>query len=237
LFADVALTATGSEPRWWAAGCDAITDSTCHVAVDNARWPAVGFATDPSTSFPADVTIRLHIRKAGSGAGTVRGDSIDCGGRCSADIAYRTRRTLMAVPAAGSRFARWKGACSTEPSCSLTVGPVTAITAVFDEIREPVPPGSEKFQAKVGRPRASGAGRRRAILIPVDMNARASLRARLMRGRRQVATRVWRLSAGRHLLRMRVPRGARRGLHTLRVTVRDTSGPPQRSVHKVRLRR
>src|SRR5262245_1296784 len=54
----------------------------------------------------------LNVSRAGTGSGQVGGDSIDCGGTCSASYDAGTSVTLNASPNAGSMFAGWSGDCS-----------------------------------------------------------------------------------------------------------------------------
>ena len=79
----------------------------------------------------AIVSVKLQVRKAGSGSGRVTALGLDCGTRCNASYAYGTKLTLEAVPGPGSTFVRWEGACAQNPTCTVVVGPITTIVAQF----------------------------------------------------------------------------------------------------------
>ena len=64
----------------------------------------------------------------------MRGEGVDCGDRCSVDLDFGARLSLVTDPARGSRFAGWEGACGGDATCALDVGPVTTLAAVFDPI-------------------------------------------------------------------------------------------------------
>jgi len=77
----------------------------------------------------------LAVTKAGSGAGTVTASSggISCGATCSATVADGTSVTLVAAPAAGSRFASWSGDCAgSSMACALVMDRQRTVTAVFE---------------------------------------------------------------------------------------------------------
>lgn len=61
----------------------------------------------------------VTVNKVGGGAGTVNGGGIDCGATCSTKIDAGSALTLTAVPATGSVFAGWGGACSGLGSCQI----------------------------------------------------------------------------------------------------------------------
>jgi hypothetical protein len=122
---------------------------------------------------------------------------------------------------------------------------VTTLGAVFDSVsaaargerRQSRRQSRRTLVVRVRRIAVRGSGRRRVILIRIGVNARATVRARLLRGRRQVASRRWRVRAGQRVLRMRVPARARRGVYRLRLTIRDSTGQTRRVTRSVRLRR
>lgn len=84
----------------WGGDCSG-TSSTASVVVDeNATCTA---------TFQARPTHLVSVAVTGSGA--VTGTGIDCPGDCSQEVPEHTELVLTATPAAGYRFARWKGAC------------------------------------------------------------------------------------------------------------------------------
>ncbi|MCB1688809.1 MAG: putative Ig domain-containing protein [Halioglobus sp.] len=79
----------------------------------------------------------LSVQKPGTGTGTVTGNGIDCGANCSVTLNLGTQATLIATPAAGSKFAGWSGACVGTASCVVTLNANTVVNAQFDLL----PPG------------------------------------------------------------------------------------------------
>ena len=142
------------DPPSFAAGSS--SSSTLTLAVGNSTvigtysiqfLPFIGTDTlaqdAPTPTLTLTVTARpgVTVSKAGSGSGTVTSNpaGINCGGACNAQF-DAAPVTLTAVPAAGSAFASWGGAC---------VG--TALTCTF------TPPGSRRygnvqFDGSVDRP-------------------------------------------------------------------------------------
>jgi hypothetical protein len=223
--------------------CDSIVGATCTVLPAWPRWAAVGFGGLAPDAVPSEVTVTFRVAKAGNGSGTVRG-AVDCGSSCSIQRSFGTSETLTAVPDSGSRFGGWRAACGSNPTCSLAVGPVTSLTAVFQSnatgggATNPggKQPPSRPFAARVLGLRVTGHGRRRVLSIRLRVNATATVRAGLLRGRRQVATHRWRVRTGPHVLRMRVPARARPGTYKVRLNM---SGPGRtvRLTRSVRVRR
>jgi hypothetical protein len=232
---DVSLAAADTSPLSpqfppaWHLPCDFGGGSVCGLTADRARWAAIGFdGQQPAIAqVPPTITVRFHILKAGSGSGRVQGGSIDCGGSCTVLRDFGARQTLTATPDAGSHFAGWRSACSSAATCTLAVGPVTAVTATFDASGSASTPGqspSLAFKASLGRLVVTGHGRKRVVVFRVRVSTPASVRARLTRGHRTLVSRSWRVAAGLHRLRLRVPRKAKAGAYRLRLTVRDASG-------------
>ena len=87
----------------------------------------------------------LTVSKSGAGTGTVESDSpgISCGDACKAEFNAGRTVKLTAVPAAGSVFAGWSGACSGTGSCQVILSGPAAVEAIF----EPAPPALAARQA------------------------------------------------------------------------------------------
>ena len=75
----------------------------------------------------------LDVTTMGTGTGTVSSDitGIDCGVDCMETFAPSTAVTLTAVPAAGSIFNGWSGACTGLDDCALTMDAMHSVTAEF----------------------------------------------------------------------------------------------------------
>lgn len=246
LLSDLTLVATGKEPRFNPGDCDvaqAGSDrSTCTATLLGRQQFNVGFnGQAPPDNAPPRVDVIFRVRKTGSGAGTIRG-ALDCGSRCSVRVPFRQRVSLVADAAAGSRFVRWIGGCGTDATCSLQASS-TSVAAEFADVPaprpEPRPDPRPVFGARIGKITTTGRGRRRAIRIAVLVNAPASARATLVKGRRQVVGRLFSVAPGPvRTLRLRVPARTRAGRYQLKLTIRDRAGSaPIRLARGVRLRR
>lgn len=125
---EVTLTvsaAEGSEFTGWSGGVCSGTGGSCTVTVEG------------STQVTATFELTVHtitVNKSGDGDGTVTSEPpvIDCGGVCSADLAFGTEIMFLATPAIGSSFGGWEGIiCNGSVGCTFIVtGPVTT-TARF----------------------------------------------------------------------------------------------------------
>lgn len=228
----------------WVVGCQDVSPDgqTCTTTVDRNPWwvgAAFGGATLDPSDFPPKIRVRFRVIVTGGGNGTVRGDRIDCGRRCSSTYDYGDRERLRADAAAGSRFDHWVGGCGKDPTCTLPVGRITTVRAVFAATAKQSSghPGTAK-RLSARRVRLAALGRRgkRRVVLVVAVNESATGRLRLLRGRRQVAARTYRLRSGRNRLLLRVPPAARGGRYRLVLTVRAASGTRTVSGN-VRLRR
>jgi hypothetical protein len=237
----VNLTATTPDPRW-VVGCQAVSPDgrTCTTTVDRDPWwvgVAFGDAELDPSEFPPKIRVRFRVVVSGSGEGDVHGDRIDCGKRCSNTYDYGDREHLRADPAAGSRFDHWVGGCGKDPTCTVPVGRITTVRAVF--ARESSGGNGRKSDQlsarRLGLAAFGRRGKRRVVLV-VAVNQRVTARLRLLRGRRRVAARTYRLQAGRHRLVLRVPRAAPGGRYRVVLKVRGASGA-QTVTGRVRLRR
>jgi hypothetical protein len=225
--------------------CDSEQPPPCDVTMAWPRWAAVGFGTvqpNPSDTIPAEITVDFQVRKGGSGSGTVRSEAIDCGGRCTRDFKFGEPQTLMADPDSGSRFDHWGSACGTSPRCSLAVGPVTGLTAFFERSSasggspQQQPSQTPRLSARVLRIRVTGHGRKRTIFVRLSVNATSSVRAVLLRGRKRVASKRFRVKAGTPLVRFRVPKRVKAGTYRLRLTIKG-NGQTRQLTRRVRLPR
>jgi hypothetical protein len=77
----------------------------------------------------------LAVTKFGDGTGTVSSEpsGISCGATCLASFESGTNVTLIATPAAGSRFKGWGDACSgTSTTCTITMNAQRLAIAYFE---------------------------------------------------------------------------------------------------------
>jgi Divergent InlB B-repeat domain len=215
-------------------------DLLCTVSVLGPTVGSVVFDDVPGGDRNPTISVSFRVFKQGSGSGTVRSASLDCGRRCAIEGHFGDRETMVANAEPGSRFAGWRGMCSGAPQCSIAVGPVTSAVAVFDRadpakdhpgVSRRVPdargapaPAGAAFVARLWRVAVSGHGRHRRVLMRLQLNASATVTATLRRGRHRVARGHWRVRRGTPLVRLRVPAGVRAGRYRLAVSLRDAAG-------------
>jgi alpha-tubulin suppressor-like RCC1 family protein len=125
----VTLTATpdaGSAFSGWSGACNGT--GTCTVTLGAITNVAAFFSPIGSAA-----PFLLTAANSGSGSGRVTSSptGIDCGTTCGALITSGTNVTLTAIPASGSTFAGWTGACTGTGSCTVTMSAAKNVTAVF----------------------------------------------------------------------------------------------------------
>jgi List-Bact-rpt repeat protein len=89
-----------------------------------------------------------------SGTGSVAADvpGLTCAASCTTTWNNGQQVVLTATPAAGAKLVRWGGACSGSATCSVTVGPGAAVSALFA-------PGAFRLTVRVaGRGSVSSSG-------------------------------------------------------------------------------
>ncbi|MEI7745804.1 MAG: hypothetical protein WCK58_18865 [Chloroflexota bacterium] len=119
-----ATPATGSTFTGWSGACTGT--GTCTLSMKAAKAVTATFTLVP-VKYAATVT------KAGTGAGTVTSSpaGISCGTTCSFPFTSGASVLLTAVPATGSTFTGWTGACTGTGICLLSMTADRAVTATF----------------------------------------------------------------------------------------------------------
>lgn len=74
----------------------------------------------------------LSVSKTGTGTGTVTGQDINCGAKCSGAYSSGTAVSLTAAPSGGSTFVGWSGVCSGTGACAITMDSDKSVTAAFN---------------------------------------------------------------------------------------------------------
>lgn len=92
---------------------------------------------------PAPTIYTLTAAKTGDGAIVSSPAGINCGSACSAGFAAGTIVALTAVPASGSVFAGWNGACSGTGTCPLAMSGSRSVTATFTATPTTQPPPAQ----------------------------------------------------------------------------------------------
>lgn len=123
--ATLALSATpaaGSVFTGWIGDCSG--QSTCRLRMSEDRHVTGVFTLAPLT---------LSLSTTGTGKGTIRSadGQINCSEACTTTYPPGSQITLTAIPAEGSRFTGWGGACSGLETCQLTLNASEPVTADF----------------------------------------------------------------------------------------------------------
>ena len=86
----------------------------------------------------------VTVAKSGVGSGSVSSSptGISCGTTCSASFSSGASVILTAVPASGSVFTGWSGACTGTSTCSLAMNAAKSVTATFGVAADTVPPST-----------------------------------------------------------------------------------------------
>ena len=217
----VQLTATPASAKWLFAGWrgDCGGTNACTVIADTTRSVTAVFRL-------LRRPVRVELR--GRGRGVVRSTpaGIECPPSCTFAFPDGAGVAFSAAPAAGSLFAGWTGAC-VGASCALSVGADTVVRARFDRCATLDFRG---FVAKVLR------GPRR-IRVALVLTGPASVRVVVLRGRATIKQlRTGRLAPGTRTLSLTIPRRAKAGRHTVRVTLTDACGGTKTRTRTVRLK-
>ena len=180
-FGETVILGSGDDSRgvrwraYVAAAADGATTVVWHSLV------GVDWTVRTRTAVPAYHA--LTVAKAGRGAGTVTSSptGIDCGVVCTRSILDLTPVTLTAIPAKGSAFGGWSGACSGRgTTCVVTMTAAKSLTATFTRAlsasrqRAEVRAGSIVLRTRVTVP---GAGRL-ALVATTKRNREAPRRWR-----------------------------------------------------------
>lgn len=115
------------------SGCAAVT-----AVITNENQTAPNPTTSDVRSYQLttaspSTNATLSVTRLGSGSGTVSTDvaGINCGTDCSENYPDGTVVNVTAVPAAGSVFSGWSGACTGTGTCSVTVDSAKSVGANF----------------------------------------------------------------------------------------------------------
>lgn len=146
----------------------AVATALSSIACDSGEKPP---APDTCEGNPSDTcgTVTLTVVRSGSGTGTVASSplGIDCGSTCSLELVAGATVLLTSTPDESSRFAGWKGACTGEASCQVTVSASMTVEAVF--VRE----SSQTHMLEVVKT-GEGEGRVRSTPTGIDCGSACS---------------------------------------------------------------
>ncbi len=117
--------------------------------------------------------------------------------------------TLVATPRPGFKFDRWDtGPCSGNGECSVSVNGLTKTRAIFVEV-----PAGSISGAKVTKVK-----KKRFVTVTLAMTDTATTTTELRVGSRIIASKVGTLTAGTRTVKLTVPKTAKKGAATVRVT-------------------
>src|SRR6267378_3780077 len=108
------------------------------AAVAGAVLVGCGGTTQPNQSSggpgsgggSGQYTLAVHI--AGNGEVQSSSLALSCVADCERALAAMTAVRLIAVPASGSSFAGWQGACSGTGPCAISMSADAQVTATFN---------------------------------------------------------------------------------------------------------
>jgi hypothetical protein len=104
------------------------------AALQTGGLPAQTDGRTVCNNVPGKFCLQITLQGAGSGRVASRPAGITCPRDCIANFRLSEHRvTLVATPAAGSRFVRWTGCLpATSPTCVAPLSTATFVTARFE---------------------------------------------------------------------------------------------------------
>ena len=212
----VALPDTVTPFLSWKFGCapSSVDPRRCTLTATNRpNWVGVALGEDAEIGVPTTLAVLFDIARVGKGV--VRGRELDCGEKCEHRYVFGTQEVLSALPAEGWRFTQWDGACAKAATCSLYIGPVTTLGAVFVENLVP--------QLQTVKATGSKSSRKLTVRLSVRHAAQVRLRLRRDGAARIIADRRFALKAGANTLALPLPR-VKAGRFRLVISVSDGLG-------------
>ena len=124
-------------------------------------------------------------------------------------------RSCVASPAGGWRFTQWNGACGKAATCSLYIGPVTTVGALF----------TENLAPQLQSVKATGrSGRKLTVRLSVRHAAQVRLQLRRDGAAKVLADRRFALKGGANAVVLAVPAKVKAGRFRLTISVSDGLG-------------
>jgi hypothetical protein len=201
----------------WKFGC-AVSPSDprrCTLTATNRpNWVGVALGEDAEIGVPNTLAVLFDVARVGNGV--ITGLELDCGAKCEHRYVFGTREELSARPSDGWRFTGWNGACGKAATCSLYIGPVTTLGALFTENLAP------QLQS------VKATGRRAARTLRVRLSVRHAAQVRLQLRRdgagKVLANRRFDLRGGASTVVLAVPARIKAGRFRLTISVSDGLG-------------
>jgi hypothetical protein len=114
-------------------GGDPLASKVLDPGRDDYYGHAGGWTDTQDSAWLVRLDAQAPLEVTVSGAGAVSSDvpGLLCSASCTTTWNSGQRLVLRASPARGSRLVRWSGSCSGSASCTVTVAPGAAVTALF----------------------------------------------------------------------------------------------------------
>jgi hypothetical protein len=173
---EVSLTAAaadGSEFKGWSGACAGA--GACEVTLDEATSVGAEFAAAPKQR------VKLTVLKTGSGIVSSAPSGIACGAICERGYEKGEVVKLTPIPAVGSKFAGWGGACAGVGACEVTMSTLREVAASFEPIFAVQP--VESSSSGGGDPPAAAAGAPAAV--PPRPKASPLAKCKKLKGRKR----------------------------------------------------
>jgi Divergent InlB B-repeat domain len=209
----VALPDADSPFLSWKFGCAVSTTDPrrCTLTATNRpNWVGVALGEDDTIGVPTTLAVLFDVARVGSGV--IKGLELDCGAKCEHRYVFGSREKLVASPASGWRFTQWNGACAKAATCSLYIGPVTTLGALFTENLAP------QLQS------VKATGRKLTVRLSVRHTAQVRLQLRRNGAGKVLADRRFALKGGANAVVLALPAKVKSGLVRLTISVSDGLG-------------
>jgi hypothetical protein len=184
------------------------------TATNRPNWVGVALGEDAEIGVPTTLAVLFDIARVGNGA--ITGLELDCGAKCEHRYVFGTREELRARPSEGWRFTRWSGACGKAATCSLYIGPVTTLGALFTENLAP--------QLQSVKATGQKAARRLRVRLSVRHAAFVRLQLRREGAAKVLADRRFELRGGTSTIVLALPARVKAGRLRLTISVSDGLG-------------
>ena len=115
-----ATPASGWGFAGWSGACSGF--GNCVVTMNAAQSVSATFAQSLYT---------LNVSVSGNGSVSSSPAGINCGSACTMNYASGTPVTLTATPTGGATFNGWRGACTGNGACLVTMNSLESVTAIF----------------------------------------------------------------------------------------------------------
>ncbi|MDX6437505.1 MAG: trimeric autotransporter adhesin [Gaiellaceae bacterium] len=201
----------------WKFGCTVSSSDPrrCTLTATNRpNWVGVALGEDAEIGVPTTLAVLFDVARVGNGV--ITGLELDCGAKCEHRYVFGTREELRARPSDGWRFTGWNGACGKAAACSLYIGPVTTLGALF----------TENLAPQLQSVKATGKRAARKLTVRLSVRHAAFVRLQLRRNgaAKVLADRRFDLKGGANAVALAVPGKVKAGRLRLTISISDGLG-------------